>query len=104
MIPTVDTFRTDVLMTNLINAKERILFMGETGVGKSMAVQALLKSLNADSFKSLRIHLGYYTDSMLVQTLVEDRLTKRGNKLIVKEANKNLVVCLDDINLPVRDT
>lgn len=38
-----------------------------------------------------------------MQALVEEKLTKRGNKLIVKEANKNLIVCLEDLNMPIKD-
>lgn len=59
VIPTIDTFRTDVILTHLLKKNVRCMVLGDVGVGKSMTANNIQKNLDTEKFKFTRILLSH---------------------------------------------
>lgn len=103
-VPTVDTVRYDFLLYNLTITKKPALMVGPVGTGKTSVVQAMLQRLDASKYSVLNINMSSKTSSNNVQEIIESKVEKRTKGVFVPVGGKRMVMFMDDLNMPARDT
>lgn len=101
LVPTEDTLKYKYLMNELSSHSFNSLFMGETGVGKSVIAMDFLKSLNSNSFMFKSSNFSAKTSSKNVYDLFKANIYKNGN--FQPPSAKKFIYLIDDINLPQLD-
>jgi dynein heavy chain len=87
-----------------IECNEPVLLSGETGVGKSVIARVLLldlqeKSNNVAAF----VNFSAQTSSKRTQEMIEAKLEKRRKNVLGAPKNKNIIVFIDDLNMPKKE-
>eukprot|EP00842_Homolaphlyctis_polyrhiza_P003630 jgi/Hompol1/4268/HPOL_001758-RA len=104
LVPTLDTVRHTWLLQKLITNKKPVLFVGEVGTSKTVTVQNYLRQLPVDKNLLLNINFSSRTSSMDVQRNLEVNVEKRTKDTYGPAAGKRLLVFIDDLNMPSKDT
>ncbi|TPX78384.1 hypothetical protein CcCBS67573_g00352 [Chytriomyces confervae] len=104
LVPTLDTVRHTWLLEKLIGAKKPVLFVGDSGTSKTVTVQNYLRQLPADKNLVLNVNFSSRTTSLDVQRNLEVNVEKRTKDTYGPAAGKRLVVFVDDVNMPGKDT
>eukprot|EP00981_Chlorochromonas_danica_P004175 scaffold838_cov160-Ochromonas_danica.AAC.12 len=99
IVPTVDTVRNSYISETFMKVKKNVLLVGATGTGKTILAQSLLKDL-PDNFSRLVINFSAATTSAAVQDIIEGPMEKRSKDKLGPLGGKNLVVFIDDFNMP----
>ncbi|MCQ2815624.1 MAG: AAA family ATPase [archaeon] len=102
LVKTGDTEKYSRLMKILSDEGYCSLFMGETGVGKSVIVMNYLKNINKEKFICKSSNFSAKTISKNVFDVLKTTIFKNGN--FVPPAGKRFIYFVDDINLPQLDT
>lgn len=102
VVPTIETLRTEFLVRGLANAKIPFLVAGDVGTGKTSLVQSVLTSLD-DNQLVVNIGMSAATTSQSVQDMIEAKMEKRTKNLYVPIGGKQMIVFVDDLNMPSRD-
>jgi len=81
-VPTVDTISAQFLMKKYISVNYSPLLVGNAGCGKTQIIKGLLNELTqtADDFLQQIINFNFYTDSTLLQNVLESMLEKKAGK------------------------
>lgn len=91
----------------LINIKMPVLFVGESGTGKTVTMQNYLKQLTSGNNKSnylvLNINFSSRTTAMDFQLNLEDNLETRLIRTVGPPSGKELIVFIDDMGMPTVD-
>jgi dynein heavy chain len=104
IVPTVDTIRNMFILNNL-NAKSfHSLLVGQTGTGKTVAVQQAISGLDDTTWTSLTINMSAMTSSNKTQDIIEARIEKRIKNKFGPPGNKHMLTFVDDLNMPRKDT
>lgn len=103
LVPTSDTVRLSYLAELLLNANHPVMFTGETGVGKSVIMRALLSKLSQETAIPVVINFSAKTSSARTQETIEARLEKRKRTLLGAPINKKIIYFVDDVNMPKLD-
>ena len=103
-VPTVDTVRYDFLLYSLVMSKKPALMVGPVGTGKTSLVQGVLQRLDAAKYSLLTINMSSKTTSNNVQEIVESKVEKRTKGVFVPMGGKRMIMFMDDLNMPARDT
>ncbi|XP_056602033.1 dynein axonemal heavy chain 2 isoform X3 [Triplophysa dalaica] len=103
MVPTVDTVRYHYLVKALVSAQHPVLLTGPVGTGKTSVAQSVLQSLDTVTWATLTINMSSQTSSNNVQEIIESRVEKRIKGVYVPVGGKNMLVFLDDLNMPAVD-
>merc|ERR1719284_2356886 len=90
-------------MKALINQHHPIMLIGLAGVGKTQSCIGLLKKLPTDTFCYYAMNMSYYTDSTLLQAMMENPLEKKAGKLYAPPGKLQLIYFIDDLNMPALD-
>ncbi|KAI8922930.1 hypothetical protein BC831DRAFT_55734 [Entophlyctis helioformis] len=104
LVPTLDTVRHTWLLQKLITNKKPVLFVGESGTSKTVTIQNYLRQLPSDKFLLLNINFSSRTSSLDVQRNLEVNVEKRTKDTYGPAAGKRLIVFIDDLNMPSKDT
>ncbi|CAJ1336188.1 unnamed protein product, partial [Effrenium voratum] len=91
------------LMRGLMEQHHPIMLIGLAGCGKTQSCLGLLKSLPPDVFTFYAMNMSYYTDSTLLQTMMENPLEKKAGKLYAPPGKLQLIYFVDDLNMPALD-
>jgi dynein heavy chain len=103
-VPTVDTKRFSYLLSQMVNQKYPCLFVGESGTAKSVIIMNYLNQLSGEHFMRLVINFSSRTQSIDVQTNIEDNIEKRSGRVFgPKNPGKKLVILIDDLHMPKID-
>mmetsp|Transcript_146756 Transcript_146756/g.471049 ORF Transcript_146756/g.471049 Transcript_146756/m.471049 type:complete len:4209 (+) Transcript_146756:103-12729(+) len=102
-VPTSETVAMTYLMRALINQNHSIMLIGLAGCGKTQSCLGLLRMLPADTFMFYSMNMSYYTDSTLIQTMMENPLEKKAGKLYAPPGKLQLIYFIDDLNMPALD-
>ncbi|XP_072908128.1 dynein axonemal heavy chain 10 [Hemitrygon akajei] len=100
LVPTVDTTRINWLLGEMVKIKHPVLLVGESGTSKTATTQNFLKNLNTDVTLLLTINFSSRTTSMNVQRNLEANVEKRTKVTYGPPVGKNLLVFIDDMNMP----
>ncbi|KAI8847268.1 dynein heavy chain and region D6 of dynein motor-domain-containing protein [Chytridium lagenaria] len=90
LVPTMDT--------------RPVLFVGEVGTSKTVTVQNFLRQLPSEKNLLLNINFSSRTTSLDVQRNLEVNVEKRTKDTYGPAAGKRLIVFVDDLNMPSKDT
>jgi len=101
LVPTQDTIKYKYLMDNLSKQNYNSLFIGETGVGKSVIVMDYLNKLDASQFLFKSSNFSAKTTSKNVYDTLKASIFKNGN--FQPPSGKKFIYFIDDINLPQLD-
>ncbi|KAJ2996626.1 Dynein heavy chain 10, axonemal [Globomyces sp. JEL0801] len=104
LVPTLDTVRHTWLLERLVNNRKPTLFVGEVGTSKTVTVSSFLRSLPIDKNIILNINFSSRTSSLDVQRNMEANVEKRTKDTYGPSSGKKLLVFIDDLNMPSKDT
>ncbi|MCO5597847.1 hypothetical protein L7F22_051931 [Adiantum nelumboides] len=104
LVPTIDTVRSTWILNTLIKVSKPVLFVGESGTAKSVAIQKYLTSLPIAENLILNINFSSRTTSMDVQLTIEDSIEKRTKDVYGPPLGRQMIVFIDDLNMPKVDT
>ena len=103
LVPTIDTVRTEWLLSLMYSTKRPALLVGESGTSKTATTQSFLRKLNADINVILNVNFSSRTTSMDVQRTLEASVEKRTKDSFGPPPGKKLIVFIDDMNMPKVD-
>jgi dynein heavy chain, axonemal len=101
LVPTIDSTRYRYFLQRMTNAGHNVLFMGETGVGKSVIISSFLNEMVATS-KVVSYIVGYsaQTKPANLRDVLETKLEKKRKNLLGPPAGKKMLLFVDDLNMP----
>ncbi|TPX37396.1 hypothetical protein SeMB42_g06902, partial [Synchytrium endobioticum] len=104
LVPTMETVRHTWLLERLVATKRPVLFVGDVGTSKTVTALNHLRQLPADRYLLLNINFSSRTSSLTLQKNLEINVEKRTKDTYGPAAGKRLMVFVDDLNMPSKDT
>jgi dynein heavy chain len=103
-VPTPDTIASQYIMKKFIQIGTPPMLVGMAGCGKTQIIKGLLQDLveKGDEFKSQIINFNFFTDSTMLQKILESQLQKAGAGW-GPEGQSKLIYFVDDFNMPQQD-
>ena len=101
LVPTMDTTRYRFLLQKLAMGGHNVLFMAETGVGKSVIINSFLNDKVGEG-KVVSYVMGYsaQTKPANLRDVLETKLEKKKKTLLGPPAGKKMFLFIDDLNMP----
>ncbi|CAM9220423.1 unnamed protein product [Chrysoparadoxa australica] len=100
-IPTSDTTRYAYVLARYMSGGYNVLFMGETGVGKSVVIQKFLdEAASTDKFVSYTMNYSAQTKPTNLKDVFETKLEKKRKTLFGPPSGKKMLLFVDDLNMP----
>jgi len=88
----------------LIKVYQPVMLIGLAGCGKTQMCNGLLrKGLDPEQFCSHNMNMNFYTDSNLLQMMLEMPLEKKAGRLYAPPGKLHLIYFIDDLNMPALD-
>lgn len=105
LVPTMDTTRYRYILDKLMNCGHNVLFMAETGVGKSVVINSFLNEMVATG-KTVSCVVGYsaQTKPANLRDVLETKLDKKRKNLLGPPSGKKMFLFIDDLNMPALET
>ena len=105
LVPTDETTRARYVLEKMMPYGKNVLFMGETGVGKSVIISAFLNEMVALG-KTTSYVMGYsaQTKPANLRDVLETKLEKKRKNLLGPPSGKKFMMFVDDINMPSLET
>ncbi|ETO22423.1 dynein heavy chain 7 [Reticulomyxa filosa] len=105
LVPTMDTYRYSYLMEMMFGVNHSVFFTGESGVGKTVIVKDMISRIQEPKkIFPIIINFSAQTDAKSTQLNIEKRLQKRTKTVYGGPAGKRVVIFVDDINMPAKET
>ena len=104
-VPTVDTISANYLMKQFISVEHSPMLIGNAGCGKTQITLGLLNDLTTttDQYIMQVVNFNFYTDSMLLQNVLEQQLEKKAGRTYAPVGKFKLIYFIDDLNMPALD-
>lgn len=114
-VPIPETISIKLITKSLMYEGQPTLMIGNAGTGKTQLIKGLLKEIREASTSSngpvglfeyfyTTINFNYYTDSVYLQTMLEQDLVKQGTRYGPKKGSQaKLIYFIDDLNMPQLD-
>lgn len=102
-VPTHETVALNYFMSALMRVHNPVMLLGLAGGGKTAACLGLLKNLDPEVFCSHTMNMNFYTDSTLLQAMMEIPLEKKAGRLYAPPGKLTLIYFIDDVNMPALD-
>ena len=102
-VPTVDTSRLSFLLDSLMDKQQYVMFVGNTGTGKTAIMQNKLTSMDPEEKVFSTISMNSFTEAWDLQTTLEAPLEKKSGMRFGPPGAKSLVYFIDDMNMPNKD-
>lgn len=101
IVSTTDTVRFGYVSEILLKAGHPVMFMGDTGVGKSIIAKEILSRLALQGeIIPVFMNFSAQTNSQRTQEMIENRLEKRKRTLLGAPIGKKVIIFIDDVNMP----
>ncbi|QDZ24237.1 heavy chain of dynein [Chloropicon primus] len=104
LVPTLDTTRYSWLMGTFLDVNYSVLFIGESGVGKSAIAMNLLSTSQEKNILPIVANFSAQTTAIDTQFLIESKLEKKRKTRFGAPPGKKFVLFVDDVNMPARET
>jgi dynein heavy chain len=105
LVPTIDTVRYGFLFEKMVSIHRSVLFTGMTGVGKSVITKGCLKQLqDSNKYVGTVMNFSAQTTSKRTQEIIESKLEKKRKTILGAPPGKEIVLFVDDLNMPKLDT
>jgi dynein heavy chain len=105
LVPTEDTVKYRSLLQTLTAAEYNVLFMAETGVGKSVIISSMLDdAVNAGTHVSYTMGYSAQTKPANLRDVMETKLEKKRKNLLGPPSGKQMLLFVDDLNMPALET
>lgn len=102
LVPTVETTRYRYVMDVLMRSGHNVLFMAETGVGKSVVINSFLKDMvDGGTVVSYTMGFSAQTKPSNLREVLETKLEKKRKNLLGAPTGKKMYLFVDDVNMPV---
>jgi dynein heavy chain len=80
-----------------------VLAVGNTGTGKTVAIQQILGSLDDSVWTTCTLNCSAQTSSEQVQGIIESKVEKRIKNKFGPPGNRRMLLFVDDLNMPRKD-
>ena len=104
LVPTMDSVLYTWLLQRMMAVQQPTVFIGQSGTAKTVTVENFLLGLDPEAFTTLNINFSSRTTSLDVQKNIEANVDKRSGKTYGPPMGKQLMVFVDDLNMPRVDT
>ena len=105
LVPNVDTTRFSFLLQTCLEVNKSLLLVGGSGVGKSVIITDYLqRSQEEKGLVNVIINFSAQTPAYDTQLLIESKLEKKRKTKFGAPPNKKVVLFVDDVNMPARET
>ncbi|XP_074097467.1 dynein heavy chain at 16F [Cotesia typhae] len=105
LVPTIDTVRFEFIVKKIINANKPVFITGATGIGKSVIMKGVLKSLReSEQWLPITLNFSGQTTSKQTQDILELKMEKKMRFCLGGPVGKRVCVFVDDVNMPRLDT
>ena len=105
VVPTIDTCRYTYLLNLSIEHRKHLLFVGPTGTGKTVYINAkLMKGLDSDAYKIIQLGFSAQTSAAGTQSIIDGKLDKRRKNVYGPPPTKQCIIFVDDLNMPMVET
>ncbi|KAL6747291.1 flagellar outer dynein arm heavy chain beta [Haematococcus lacustris] len=102
-VPTVETTRLTYFLDSLVLNKHHVMFVGNTGTGKSAIMNNKLKNMDSEAFSYYTINMNSFSDAPSIQVILEQPLEKKSGVRYGPPGSRRLVYFVDDMNMPFVD-
>ena len=119
VVPTADSIRSTYLLGKLLAMKSHVLFVGETGTGKTVTISQYLRgasnavfsafggealgTFDVDANVPLTMTFSAQTSANQTQDTLDGKFEKRRRGVFGPPAGKYAIVHVDDLNMPLRE-
>ena len=113
IIPNVEVTRLCyICQINMLEEKP-VLFIGDSGTGKTAVVKYFLKNymdelakkckIQGYTYRNYGVNFNSFTNSFILQTIIDSQITQRFSNRYGPLGNTKLIYFLDDLNMPQLD-
>lgn len=103
MVPNDDTVKHASVLQTLFDLGKPAFFTGESGIGKSAIIQALIDTLKEKDLQPININMSAQTSSLRTQQSIEDKLEQKKRGVLGAQPGKRIAIFIDDINMPAKE-
>jgi dynein heavy chain len=103
IIPTLDSVRYSYFFHLLVSNKKHVLFVGNTGTGKTINVMNQLSHAFGDKMVPLCLAFSARTSANLTQDTIDSKCEKRRKGVYGPAAGKQFCIFVDDMNMPMKE-
>ena len=102
-VPTVETSRLTHLLDSLFDNKHYVMFVGNTGTGKTAIMQSKLSSMDREEVTQCTVSMNSFTEAWDLQPTLEAPLEKKSGMRFGPPGSRRLIYFIDDMNMPNKD-
>jgi dynein heavy chain, axonemal len=102
-VPTVETTRLTYFLDSLVRNKHYVMFVGNTGTGKTAIMMNKLKNMDSETMAYYTINMNSFSDAPSLQLIMEQPLEKKSGVRYGPPGARRMVYFIDDMNMPFVD-
>ncbi len=102
-VSTLHTTRLRYLLDRHVIKKKPVLFIGNSGTGKTAVIKDYLATTSADKVQHRTLSFNSFTSSFSLQKNIETMIEKKSGRTFGSATNKTLIYFIDDMNMPYVD-
>ena len=103
-IPTIDSIRMNQICETLLRTNQHCLIVGNTGTGKSVQVNKLLKvKFNDEQWAYYQMGFSAQTTALQTERIIDGSMDKKRKGVYGPKYSKEGVIFVDDLNMPQKE-
>ncbi|XP_078257485.1 dynein axonemal heavy chain 17-like [Rhinoraja longicauda] len=103
LVHTTETIRLRYFIDLMIEKGRPVMLAGNAGTGKSVLMGEKLNALNIEEYVIQAVPFNFYTNSAMLQAVLEKQLEKKTGRNFGPSGTKRLIYFIDDMNMPEVD-